>query len=167
MSIYGNVAGGFGFPKTYIFTDENGNELVAGVVTKQEMVFTANPKEDIRDGKVAATGDGVVTGSTTIPNYETYTGYKLITDGSPFLLRIEDAYDYTKLQAIICKFNTDLENSVGAEQVAIENKVFSVQSTDALSSITINTEDASIDFGITNTSGESRLIRYFLCKEMY
>ena len=50
--LYGNVCGGFGNPKTYVLTDENGKEIT-GVLVDNLTVFTATP-EDVRSGKVFA-----------------------------------------------------------------------------------------------------------------
>ena len=87
--INGNMIGGTAPIKTIKFVDENNLEFI-GVVVDQETIFTANAAEDIRDGKIAATDEGVVTGSAVIPNYFTYTGTKLITNGSEFVLRLQD-----------------------------------------------------------------------------
>ena len=132
-----------------------------------EVVFTADASSDIREGKVAATDSGVVTGTAFIPNYNTYQGCKLIPNGSAFVLGNKDNYDYTELQAIFCNFNTSLTNSVSADYIAIENQVFAMQSTEALSTIIKDAENASINFGITNTSGGMKLLRYFMYKELY
>lgn len=59
--IVGRMAGCYSpIGKTFILTDENGNELT-GVTVDQKQIFTAN-LNDIRDGKVAANDEGVVTG---------------------------------------------------------------------------------------------------------
>lgn len=167
MSISGNLIGSYSpIGNTFVIVDENGNEIT-GVCVDNPVVFTANASEDIREGKVAATDVGVVTGEAFIPNYVTYTGTKVITKGSSFVLHMQDDCDYTKLQAIICSFNTSLTNSVAAEQVAIEDKVFAVKSTEALSSIVKDTENSLIDFGIVNTSDNMCLIRFFMYRELY
>lgn len=165
MALYGNMIGGIPSLKTLKLVDSNGAELI-GVVVDQETVFTADASSDIRQGKVAATDAGVVTGSAIIPNYYMSTGYRLIEDGSAFVLPIDD-YDYTKLQAIICSFNTSMIDSVSAEQIVVEDQVFSVQSTEAISSISKDMQDSLINFGVTNTSGKSYLIRYFMYRELY
>lgn len=165
--ISGNVVGGAAPLKTLKIIDADGAELF-GVVTDSEVIFTADASSDIREGKVAATDAGVVTGTAFIPNYKTYTGVKVISNGSSLVLPLSDGgYDYTKLQAIICSFNTSLTDSVSAEQIAVEDQIFAVRSTDALSDIVKNTENAVIDFGIINTSGNTLIIRYFLYKELY
>lgn len=61
--LYGNVCGGFGNPKTYVLTDENGKEIT-GVLVDNLTVFTATP-EDVRSGKVFAGDEGVKTGTNT------------------------------------------------------------------------------------------------------
>lgn len=165
--IYGNMVGGGSAPlKTVKLVDENGVELV-GVVVDQEVVFTANAAEDIREGKVAATDAGIVTGSAFIPNYKTCEGTKLVLNGNSFSLFMAENYDYTKLQAVICSFNTNLLNSVSTEKVVINDNVYTVQSTEVLSSVTKDPTNTSINFGIKNTSGNPCLVRYFMYKEMY
>lgn len=62
--LYGNVCGGFGNPKTYVLTDENGKEIT-GVLVDNLTVFTATP-EDVRSGKVFAGDEGVKTGTNTL-----------------------------------------------------------------------------------------------------
>lgn len=168
MSISGNMVGSYSqIGKTFILTDADGNEIT-GVVVDQETIFTANAAEDIREGKVAATDVGVVTGTAFIPNYKTYTGVKIIPNGSDLCLPLQDGgYNYTKLQAIMCSFNTNSTNSVSAEQIAVEDKVFAVRSTEALSDVVKDHDGEFINFGITNTSGGICLIRYFLYKELY
>ena len=62
MSISGNLVGSFGqIGKTFVFVDEEGNE-VTGVVVGKEVIFTATA-EDITKGKIAATDDGIVVGT--------------------------------------------------------------------------------------------------------
>lgn len=165
--ISGNMVGSYSqIGKTFILVDEDGNEIT-GVCVDNPVVFTANATEDIREGKVAATDEGVVTGSAVIPNYETYEGTKVIPNGSTFLVPMNEHYNYTKFQAIICNYNTSFANSVAADKVVINDNVYIVQSTDVLSTIVQNQDNSTIDFGITNTSGQPYLIRYFMYKELY
>lgn len=150
----------------YILVDENGLEIPA-VFVDDETVFTATAN-DIRIGTTAVTEAGVTTGTKEIPSYHTREGYKLITNGTSFTLDIPDGgYEYTKLQAIFCPFSSSLDNSVSAERVAIEGKVYPVKSSTAESAITVDSNNERIDFGITNTSGDLYLIRYFTYKEEY
>lgn len=148
----------------YILVDANGVEVPA-VFVDEVTRFTATAN-DIRIGTTAVTDSGVTEGTKEIPSYISREGYRLITDGSKFTLAI-DGYDYTKLQAIFCAFNTNLSNSVSAEKVAINDYVYSVKSTEAESVILKDADNKRIDFGITNTFGKSYLIRYFTFKEDY
>lgn len=151
--------------QTYILVDEEGNEIPA-VLVDEEVTLTANAATDIRIGTTAVTDEGVVTGGKEIPVYHATEGSKLVTNGSKLVLSIP-RYNYTRLQAIICSFNTNMANSVAAEKVAINDCVYPVQSTEVESTITLNDEIGYIDFGITNTSGKPCLIRYFTFKEIY
>lgn len=165
--ISGNMVGSYSqIGKTFILTDEDGNELT-GVVVGQETVFDATDN-DVREGKVYASDEGVSTGTKNIPSYHTTEGWKLIPNGSEFSIPFTDnRHEYTKFQAIICAWNTSLSDSVAAEKVAIENSVYSVLSTTAESAITVTNGPNSINLGITNSSGSPYLLRYFTYKEVY
>lgn len=163
--ISGNMVGSYSqMGKTFILVDEDGNEIT-GVVVDQETVFTAGDN-DVRAGMVYASDGGVSTGTKDIPIYHSTEGYKIVTNGSKFILPIPH-YDYTKLQALFCSYNTSFENSVATDRVVVNNSVYPVQSFEAESEITLNTDNGYIDFGITNTSGKPYLIRYFTFKEIY
>lgn len=163
--IYGNSvnAGGVSVGKTIILHDENGVELV-GVLVDQEVVFDATPN-DIRLGKTAATKDGVTVGQKVIPSYYTDAGYKVISQGSEFVVNTKN-YDYTKMQAILCPVNGSVANSVAADKVAIDNKVYTVLTAELVSKVIPDPEKKQIRFGITNNSDSMYLIRYFSYKEI-
>lgn len=165
--IYGNATGGFGFPKTYILTDEGGNEIT-GVVVGKETVFDATDN-DVRSGIVYASDGGVSTGTKNIPAYHTSAGKRLITAGSNFIIPLSagDRYDYTELQVIICEYNTSLSNSFAADRVGIQNSMYTVQSNDVLASIIKNHDDKTINLGIVNNTDRKFVLRYFTYKEEY
>ena len=152
-------------PNTYIIIDDDGNEVPA-VLTNERVELTATAANDIRIGKTAVTSEGVVTGEKEIPSYHTTSGYKMITNGSKFVVQMKN-YDYTKLQAIICPYNSSITKSVVAEKVAIDNNVYPVQSSNVEAAIVKDASAGRIDFGITNTSGSTYVIRYFSYKEIY
>ena len=167
--IVGNMIGGYPVsPKTCVFRDEEGNEIHA-VLAGSERIFTATVN-DVREGKTFATGSGLKTGRKVIPAYHTVQGFKAIAAGSVFEIHNVDSkidsYDYTKMQAIICGFNTNLTNSVSAEHVCIDGNVYPVQSTASSSSIIKNHETKTIDFGMTNDSDKMKIIRFFMYKEV-
>lgn len=166
MSIAGNMIGSYSqIGKTFIITDEEGNELNA-VVTDKEVILTANAATDIRDGTVAVTDEGIVTGSKIIPSYHTYEGTQLITAGSQF--KIRNIYDgYTKLQALVCAFNTSLLDSVLTEKVVINDNVYNVQSVVSVSLVDKQDDAGYINLGITNDSSDMKILRYFYYKEIY
>lgn len=169
MNIVGNMAGCYSpIGKTFVITDENGVELT-GVVTENVVVFDANPKTDIREGKVAATSDGIVTGSAIIPNYETTSGKKIIPVGSKFTITLSthDAYDYDDFQCIICPFNSSLTNSVASERVVIEDNIYNSNSTEVVASITKDAENKAIQFNIDNTTNIIYILRYTTYKKIY
>lgn len=162
--IYGNSVGGIGIERTYILVDESGNELTA-VVSEEPVTLDAGAN-DIRIGKTAATVEGVTEGTKRIPSYQTLEGAKIVSNGSKLVLPIAD-YEYTKMQALICAFNTSLSDSVKTEKVAINDRVYEVNSTTSLAEIEIDADNKRIDFGITNNSGSQLIIRYFTYKEEY
>lgn len=149
---------------TYILVDEDGYEIPA-VLTEEEVELTATAN-DIRKGSVAVTDAGVITGEKEIPPYYAYEGQRVVSSGSAFIIP-HTAYDYTKLQAIICAYNTTLSNSVAAKKVAILDNVYDVDSVDAVSSISKVSDGKLIDFGISNDTGGNCIIRYIMYKEMY
>lgn len=163
--IYGNTVGGSGggVGKTFIIQDAAGNELV-GVVTDRAVVFDATPN-DIRLGKVAATQNGVTTGEKVIPPHYTTSGYKAIPNGSSIEIKNLDMYDYTKLIAVVCGYGGSLANSVSAQKISINDKVYPVGSTEVLSNVTVIDENKSINFGIINDSGAICVIHYMTYKE--
>lgn len=152
-------------PKTYILVDANGNEVVATLV-EAETVFDAT-ENDIRAGKVAATSKGVVVGEKLIPTYITSEGYRLIPSGSAFTVALAELYDYTKLQVLICPYAGNINGSVAAEKVAINDGLYAVNSTELLATVIKDNEKQEINFGIKNDSGKIYLIRYFTYKEIY
>lgn len=165
--IVGNAVGGMPLAKSFILETEDGQEIPA-FLTNQEIVFTATPN-DIREGKVAATGDGVTVGERYIPSYQTCQGTKVVLPGSTMTitnLNTDDSYDYTKLQVIVCLFNSSLSDSVSAEVVSIDDKTFNVRSTDVVSTVTKNHNNKTIELGVTNNFEVPCVIRYFTYKEI-
>lgn len=153
----------------YVLVTEDGQEIPA-VMVEEEVNFDATAN-DIRIGKVAATNEGVTIGEKVIPSYNTYTGARLVTKNSSFKIPNMDSridyYDYTKLQSIICLFNTNVSKSVSAEKVSIDDNLYDVRSSEPISTIVKNHDTKSIDFGIVNDLGTHCVIRYFTYKEIY
>lgn len=166
MSILGQPAGGFGFPKTYVLTDSDGNELTA-VYVSQEQVFDATVN-DVREGKVYAGDEGVKVGEKVIPSYHTNHGARIIPSGSEFTIRLSnlDCYDYTKLHCIICTWNTSLSDSVAADKIVVLDMVYPVQSTESIASVTKDHDAKNIVLGITNNTENSYVLRYMTFKEI-
>ena len=152
---------------TYILVDEDGHEVV-GVVVEEETIFDAT-ENDIREGKVAATASGVTTGTKVIPVYHTSEGVKYIPVGAEcaISLTIPELYDYTKLQVIVCLYNTSLTDSVSAEKVVIEDNIYDVGSTISVSTVEKNSDDKTINLGLVNDEDVPLILRYFTYKEIY
>lgn len=162
--IYGNAVGGVGLERTYILVDDNGEEYTATFVDNETVLdATAN---DIRQGKVAATDDGLVTGEKEIPSYHTMEGFKLVPAGKTFSITLQ-RYDYTKLQVLICAYNMSAALSVSTEKVSINGKVYAVGSTEELSTVTIDSDSKTVDLGIKNDGDSPSVMRYFTYKEEY
>lgn len=164
--ISGNMVGSYSqMGKTFILMDEEGNEIT-GILVDQETIFTAGDN-DVREGMVYASSDGVSTGTKDIPAYRTTQGSRTIPAGSSFSISLPqyDKYDYTKLQCIIAPFNTNIDNSVAVDKIVINDCVYEVQSTEKIADITKNHISKSVDLNIINTSGSVYIIRFFTYKE--
>lgn len=155
--------------QAYILVDEDGNEIGSAVLVDEEVTLDAT-SNDIRLNKTAVTDNGVTVGEKVIPAYHTYEGFRVIPAGStvtiPNMDSIIDNYDYTKLQVIICSFNTNVDDSVAAEKISIDSNVYNVQSVEPISTVTKNHESKVIELGITNNSDTPWIARFFTYKEV-
>lgn len=162
--ISGNMVGSYSqMGKTFILLDENGNEIT-GVVVDQETIFTAGDN-DVREGMIYASDDGVSTGTKNIPAYRTTQGTKLVLSGAAFSINNlydYDMYDYTSLQCIIAPYNN---NGVAADKIAINDCVYPVNSIEKIADITKNIDTKSIDLNVTNESNKIYVIYYFTYRE--
>lgn len=151
---------------TYILVDTTGKEIV-GTLVNNETVFTATAN-DIREGMIAATDSGVTTGSKVIPSYHTTETTRYIPVGSAVTipLPILDKYDYTKLQVVICEYNTSMSKSVSVIKTAILNKVYDVNSVTEIAEVKKDSVNKTIDLGITNDTEKPFVIRCFTYKEI-
>ena len=147
----------------FLIIDEDGNELYA-TFTEQGTLADATAN-DIRLGKTAVTDSGLIEGEKIIPAYFVTEGAKYIPSGSEFTIQIEN-YAYTKLQAIICAFNSTIANSVLSEKVSINGSVYNVNSTEVLSTVSIDENNKTINLGLVNTGDAPRILRYFTYKEV-
>lgn len=151
--------------QTYILVAEDGTEIPA-VLVSSETVFDATAN-DIREGKRAVTDSGVTTGTKVIPSYHTTEGISYIPAGKTMdiVIRTGNRYDYTKFQAIVCAFNATIANSVVAEKVVIEDRVYEVGSAESLSEVKTNDDNKSIRLGLVNENSYPCIIRYITYKE--
>lgn len=149
---------------TIILVDEYGNEIPA-VLVDEEVEITAT-ENDIRLGTTAITDKGVIEGKKVIPSYHTTEGTKIISSGKPLVIKMNsDNCQFTKLYALVCSFNTTLENSVSTEMVMINDLVYMTNSTEPISKATVNMETQTIELGIINTSKTPYVIRFMTYKE--
>lgn len=156
---------GIGGEQTCILVDEDGSELTV-VLTDEEVDLTATAN-DIRAGFIAVTDEGITQGTKEIPIYQTREGFRAVPAGGRFILPTETHYDYTKLQAILCPYNTSNTNSVSAEKVVINDKLYNVLNTSSVSTVIKDKDNFRIDLGIVNESARPYVIRYFMYKEFY
>ena len=164
--IYGNPVGGALNAKTYQLECNGGTAKIMAVVVDEKTIFDADVN-DVRAGKVFATNNGVKVGTKNIPAYNTCAGYRIIAPNEEFkiVLSASDLYDYTKLQCIICPFNTSISDSVAADRVVIDGNLYEVNSSTVLSEVTKDATEKAIKLGITNDSSSSYIIRLFTYKE--
>lgn len=153
---------------TYLLVTPGGKVIPATFVDAEtDFNATAN---DIRKGTVAATGEGVTTGTKVIPSYHTVEGTKVIMPGRELKISLigyqVPHYDYTKLQAMVCLYNKSLSDSVSTQRVTIGDSVYNVNSTEKASTIKKNSDTCSIDFGVTNDFETPCVIRYMTYKEV-
>ena len=163
--LQGRLSTGILEPQVYILVDENGVEIPA-VLSEEKVTLTATAN-DIREGTVAITDCGVTVGEKFIPPYYTSVGWRIIMPGNEcdIPLSIRDAFDYTALQCIICPFSTSMTDSVSAEKIVIEGNVYETKSTAAISVVSKDAENKTVNLGITNESDTPYIIRYFTYKE--
>jgi hypothetical protein len=166
MVIYGNPVGGALNAKTYELQYNGGTTPIMAVVVDEEKVFDAT-ENDVRKGKTFASDSGVKVGTKDIPAYRTEQGAVTILPNQKFsiLLNEYNQYDYTKLQCMISKFNTTVEDSVAIDRVVIDGCVYAVNSTDIISSVTKNAETKSINLNIMNETSDVYMLRYFTYRQ--
>lgn len=167
---YRNYSSGDGGPsieigETYIFVDEDGND-VTGVVSDEPVSLDATAN-DIRQGKTAATNDGVTLGEKIIPSYHTEEGLAFCSAGDRMKVSLySDRCQYTKFQALVCTSNTSTQNSVATIMVSIDGQVYAVNSTESLAEVVVDAANQAIDLAVVNDGGSPVIIRYFTYKEI-
>lgn len=149
---------------TFVLVDKDGNEYPA-VYVDSDVLITATPN-DIRKGITAITSEGVVTGEKEIPNYRAVEGCVRIKTGRSMSIPLfSDMCEYTTFQAIICELNTEIDDSVSAEKVVIEDNVYNTNSTTAISEVLVDGIIQTINLGISNDGDKDAVIRYMIIKE--
>ena len=149
---------------TFILVDKDGNEYPATFL-ESAPVFTATAN-DIRKGVTAITAEGLTVGTKEIPNYRAVEGFTAVRSGNSMKIPLfSDMCEYTTFQAIVCGYNTSLNDSVSAEKVVINDNVYDVGSVVSLAVVAVDTESQTIKLGITNNSEKNNIIRYMIIKE--
>ena len=166
MAIYGNPVGGALNAKTFMLEVNGGKTEIAATVVGEETVFDATPN-DVRTGKKFATSSGVEVGTKDIPAYRTAQGAVIIKPNENFSIVLEgySQYDYTKLQCLISKFNTSVDDRVAVDKVVIGDNVYAVNSTIPLAAVTKDAATKSIKLNIKNESSVDYVLRYFTYRE--
>lgn len=167
--IYGNPVGGAMNAKTFElqFKDSNNNVKSFDAVVVDELTKFDATENDVRKGKVFASNGGMKIGTKDIPAYRTIQGVVYILPNEDFsiLLKEYTQYDYTKLQCMISKFNTTVDDSVAVDRVVIDDSSYEVNSTKVLSSVTKNSQTESIDLNFKNDTSDTYVLRYFTYRE--
>ncbi len=165
--LYGNPIMASSALNTVLLEDESGNEIATGVVVGEKTVFTATDN-DVRSGLVYAGDEGVSTGTKVIPSYHTTEGGVYIQPGAACEIPLSnmDTYDYTKLQVIVCLYNTSIADSVSAEKVVLDDCLYSVGSTTVIANVSKNADTKTINLGFTNNASNPIVLRYFTYKEI-
>lgn len=150
----------------YLLEDDDGNQMYATLVGDEPVDITAT-ENDIRLGSTAVTADGLIVGEKEIPAYHTTEGVQGIAAGKEFRVKIKnkDRYNYTKMQAIICPFNSSASKSVAAEKVCINDNIYAANDITSIAAVTLDHDNKEIVFGITNDTNKNYVIRYFSYKE--
>lgn len=160
--ILGNATGGFGFPRTYVITDSNGNELMATYV-ESKTIFTATDN-DVREGSVYAGDSGVSTGSKIIPVYYARCGKQIALANSEAVISVPE-YDYDNLIVAISTYNTNSTQSVVTTYISVDNAMYVAGSDTKVSDMIVDSENEQINLGII--LNEKSVIRYFVIKEEF
>ena len=149
-----------------VLVDEHGNEMVATLVD-EEVIFDATAN-DIREGKTAVTETGITIGTKEIPGYITTEGYRVIQPGEKVSIKLaKNRCEFTKLLAMICKYNTSVFDSVAAEMVVINDCIYAANSTELFGTVTVDAENGIIDFGFINEEDVPYVVRFITLKEEY
>lgn len=158
------MSGDGGPMQTFILVDEDGHEMEC-FLTEEEVELNATPN-DIRIGMTAVTDTGVTVGEKEIPGYYAAEGSRKIPAGGEFVLPLYDGlYEYTKLQALFCLYNTSISNSVATDRVSIAGKVYETNSTLPVANVSLDETTESIVFNIKNNTDTAYVLRYFVLKE--
>lgn len=163
--IFGNIVGG-GSPVKVIQLEAEDGTTYEGVIADEAPVIDAGPK-DIMLGKKAVTSNGVTVGEREFLSYRTTRSSRVVMPGHAFTIPLADynKYDYTQFQCIIVKRNTSLTDSVSADRIGMHDNIYPVNSTDAVSAITKDSDNKVIDLNMTNDTEDIYYIHYFTYKE--
>lgn len=160
--ISGNAVGGTAPIKTVKLIDENGVEIL-GVVTESEVIFTATDN-DVREGVVYASDNGVSTGTKNIPSYHTSYGCRVVSANKDIIIPTTE-YNYSNLFVIISTYSNNVDESTITTYVSIDNGMYAVGSSAKLSDIIIDTDNEEINLGLTTS--EKSVVRYLVTMEEF
>lgn len=161
--IYGNKIGGARDAKTYVIADEKETFKVLGVVVEQEEIFDATC-EDVKEGKKFACDGGVMTGANDAPSYRVTCGTREIAPSADFSIDMEpyDQWNYTSLSCMIAPKS----NPNKVEKVVLYDVVYDNTGAE-LAPVTKDKSNKTINLNITNTTKETYLIHFIVCKEEF
>lgn len=163
---YGRVnVGGGGGQEVYILKTASGDTAYLQEESEEIVPLTATA-DDIRLGKKAVIGTGVVDGAKDIPQYRTTTGARYIPANTSFEIPLPefDMFNYTELQAMTMPYNTDMDSSIAVNRAVIKDKVYNTGATTVIATVTKDSANKTISLNIANGNTPA-VIRYFTYKE--
>ena len=157
--IYGNKVGGARAEKTYIL-EVGGTELI-GVVVDQKEVFDACP-EDVVAGKKFACESGVGIGTNDASHCHVTNGIQEVAPGADFVLTLpeKDQWDYSELQCMMAPKNSPY----AIDKVVLNDAVYDAAGI-KIADVTKDGKNDGVCFNITNSTSNTYLLYFFICKE--
>jgi hypothetical protein len=163
MGSYAGLIDGLENPERVVYTVtlDGENEVFAQLHGEEKVQLTATPN-DIREGSVAITETGVITGEKFIPSYISRYGKKYVLANSEAVIT-GAATDYKQIMISIAPFDSSLDASVGINYVSVDDSVYDVNTGLKVASITKDVANDRVNLGVIAT--EKSVLRYFLVEE--
>lgn len=163
MGSYAGLIDGLENPERVVYTVtlDGENEVFAQLYGEEKVQLTATPN-DIREGSVAITETGVITGEKFIPSYISAHGAKLTPANKPVTLSSYESI-YDQIMVTLAPFESSINESVAIRYVSIGDSIYDVTTGSKVSDIKKDIANEQIVLGITPT--EKSVLRYFVLRE--